>query len=103
VVASPALVRCDDCGAGLSLYAAASDGQVYALDPATGGVDWSVDLAQAQGLLATMFSSPTAAVSREADGEHRRVYFGSGFDGFQKGALYCIEDLRKLSDKLPPK
>ncbi len=95
VVASPELLRLDGspgCGCSVGLYVVASEGQVYCLDPATGEAEWTLDLGKGQKD-PTLFSSPAVAVSREADGEHRRVYFGSGFNFFRRGALYCVEDV----------
>jgi len=92
VVASPAMVRCSECGCAVNLYVAAADGQVYCLDPATGAQEWLLDVAKEQKLPAELFSSPTAVVSR--DGDRRRVYFGCGLNTFQRGVLYCVEDVR---------
>jgi outer membrane protein assembly factor BamB len=93
VVASPVLARCAECGCGLGLYVVASEGQVYCLDPATGAPLWApLDLAKGQKN-PTLFSSPAVVVSREADGDHRRLYFGSGFNFFQHGVLFSVEDV----------
>ena len=94
VVASPALVGCPECGCSVSLYVAAGDGQLYCLDPQTGAREWVLDVAKEQKQPAELFSTPSVVVSREADGDHRRVYIGSGFNYFQRGVLYCIEDVR---------
>jgi outer membrane protein assembly factor BamB len=94
VVASPAVVRCSECGCAVNLYVAAADGQVYCLDPATGAQEWLLDVAKEQKLPAELFSSPTAVVSRDAGGDRRRVYFGCGLNTFQRGVLYCVEDVR---------
>jgi outer membrane protein assembly factor BamB len=88
---SPEPVRCPEYGCSIGLYVVASEGQVYCLDPATGDAEWTVNVANGQKN-PTLFSSPTVVVSRQADGEHRRVFFGSGFNFFRRGALFCIED-----------
>jgi outer membrane protein assembly factor BamB len=95
VVASPVLLRMDGslgCGCSVGLYVVASEGQVYCLDPATGEAEWTLDVGKGQKK-PTLFSSPAVTISREADGEHRGVYFGSGFNFFRRGALYCVEDV----------
>ncbi len=95
VVASPALLHIDGSpgnGCSVGLYFVASEGQVYCLDPATGEAEWTLDVGKGQKN-PTLFSSPAVAVSRDVDGEHRRVYFGSGFNFFRRGALYCVEDV----------
>ena len=94
VTASPALVRCPECGRAEALYVVASEGQVYCLDPATGAEAWKMDVAKGQKA-PTLFSSPAVVTSREADGEHRRVYFGSGFNFFRRGVLFCVGDATK--------
>jgi outer membrane protein assembly factor BamB len=93
VVASPALARCTCCGAPVSLYVIASGGEVAALDPDTGERQWSFDVSKDNGGQDTaLFSSPTAIVSRDAHGDRRQVYFGSGLNGQKRGVLYCLED-----------
>jgi outer membrane protein assembly factor BamB len=94
VVASPALVQCPECGGAVNLYVVAAAGQVYCLDPTTGAQEWLLDVAKEQKLPAELFSSPTVVATREADGDHRRVYFGCGLNTFQRGVLYCVEDIR---------
>ena len=88
---SPEPVRCPVYGCSVGLYVVASEGQAACLDPATGEVEWMVDVGKGQKN-PTLFSSPTVVVSRDADGDHRFVYFGSGFNFFRRGALFCIED-----------
>jgi outer membrane protein assembly factor BamB len=92
VTASPVLVRCPECGCAEALYVVAGDGLAYRLDPATGAEAWKLDLGQGQKA-PEFFSSPTVVESREADGDHRRLYFGAGFNFFQRGGLYCVEDV----------
>src|SRR5207248_6197535 len=88
---SPEPVRCPEYGCSVGLYVVASEGQVYCLDPVTGEAEWTLNVATGQKN-PTLFSSPTVVVSRDADGDHRRVYFGSGFNFFRRGALFCIDD-----------
>ena len=93
-MASPTLLHIEgspSCGCSIGLYVVASEGQVYCLDPATGDAEWMLDVGKGQKK-PTLFSSPAVAVSREVDGEHRRVYFGSGFNFFRRGVLYCADD-----------
>ena len=88
---SPEPVRCPESACSVGLYVVASEGQVYCLDPATGEAEWTLNVANGQKN-PTLFSSPTVVVSRDADGDHRRMYFGSGFNFFRRGALFCVED-----------
>jgi outer membrane protein assembly factor BamB len=92
VVASPALV---EGSGGASLYVAATAGQLYRLDVAGGVIEWTFDVEKDTGMDAQLFSSPGVVVTQEAKGERRRVYFGSGLNGFKNGVLYCVEDLLK--------
>ena len=98
VVASPALVRCPECGSSEALYVVASDvdkeGVAYCLDPATGAELWRLDLGKGRKNPA-LFSAPTVVVRRDGDGEHRSIYFGSGFNFFRRGVLFCVEDATK--------
>ncbi len=88
VVASPALA---ETGGGPALYAAGSDGRVARLDPATGKVAWTFELATREQD-AVIFSSPAVATVAGGKGERRRIYFGCGLNTFRRGALYCLED-----------
>ncbi len=88
---SPEAVRCPVYGCSVGLYVVASEGRVCCLDPATGEAEWTLDVGRGQKN-PTLFSSPTVVVSRDAAGDHRRVYFGSGFNFFRRGALFCVED-----------
>ncbi len=92
VVASPALAGCPGCGGSASLYAAASAGMVHCLDPLTGECAWTFDLARDAGADAQAFSSPAVVVSHEEGRDRRRVFVGSGLNGFKRGTLYCLED-----------
>ena len=92
VTASPVLARCPECGCAEVLYVVAGEGRVYRLDPATGAEAWKLDLGKGQKA-PEFFSSPTLAEGREADGDHRWLYFGAGFNFFQRGGLYCVEDV----------
>ena len=96
VTASPALVRCPECGCAEALYVVASDvdtmGKAYCLDPATGAELWQIDLGQGRKSPA-LFSAPTVVVRRDGDVEHRSIYFGSGFNFFKHGVLFCVEDV----------
>ena len=92
VTASPVLVRCPECGCSEALYVVAGEGQVYRLDPATGAEAWKLDLGRGQKA-PEFYSSPTVVETRDADGDHRRLYFGAGFNFFQRGGLYCVEDV----------
>jgi outer membrane protein assembly factor BamB len=87
VVASPALAGTG--GGPAALYAAGSDGRVARLDPATGKVAWTLELADANQD-AVILSSP--AVTTSGKGERRRIYFGCGLNTFRRGVLYCLED-----------
>ena len=96
---SPEPVRCPEYSCSVGLYVVASEGQVYCLDPATGEAEWTLDVAQGQKN-PTLFSSPTVVVTRDADGDHRRMYFGSGFNFMRRGVLFCVEDVMERPEAI---
>ncbi len=91
-------MRCPECGCGEALYVVASDvdkeGMAYCLNPATGAELWRLDLGTGRKNPA-LFSAPTVVVSQDGDVEHRSIYFGSGFNFFRRGVLFCVEDVTK--------
>ncbi|HWG43059.1 MAG TPA: PQQ-binding-like beta-propeller repeat protein, partial [Gemmataceae bacterium] len=89
VLASPFLV---EGGSESSLYVAGSDGRVSRLNPDTGEIGWTFDVAKDSGQQATVFSSPIVSVRQSRKGESRLIYFGCGLNNFQRGVLYCLEE-----------
>jgi hypothetical protein len=64
---------------------------VARLDPATGKVAWTFELATPDQD-AVIFSSPAVMTAGSGKGERRRIYFGCGLNTFRRGVLYCLED-----------
>jgi outer membrane protein assembly factor BamB len=89
VLASPFLV---ESGNGSSLYVASSGGLVSRLNPETGEIDWTFDVAKDSGQKAVVFSSPIVSVREGRKGESRSIFFGCGLNDFQRGILYCLEE-----------
>jgi outer membrane protein assembly factor BamB len=89
VLASPFLV---ESGSGSSLYVAGSDGLLNRLDPETGKLTWTFDVAKDARQQATVFSSPLVIVREGRKGESRLIYFGCGLNSFAHGILYCLEE-----------
>jgi outer membrane protein assembly factor BamB len=94
VVTSPALVSCSHCGSSHQLYVAATTGQVSCIDPATGSVIWTYDVARHSGRTPQLFSSPRVLVQRQGSQARPLIYFGSGLGRLAdwQAALYCLED-----------
>jgi outer membrane protein assembly factor BamB len=80
-----------------AVYAVGAAGVVCCLDPASGAPQWSFDVAKHSNTRPELFSSPQVTVLRDAKGERRLLYFGTGLDNFQSkaAALYCCEDYPK--------
>jgi outer membrane protein assembly factor BamB len=76
------------------VYAAGSAGTLACLDPDTGAVYWTFDVGKQAQAEAQLFSSPTVTVTRDGDGERRRIYFGAGLNNYVSiaAAVYCFED-----------
>jgi outer membrane protein assembly factor BamB len=89
VLASPSLV---ESGSGSTLYVASSAGTVRRLDPQTGAVAWTFDVAQDTRQQATVFSSPLVVAREGRRGQTRLLYLGCGLNGFAQGMLYCLEE-----------
>ncbi len=89
IVASPALVG---DGAEQSLYVAGSEGLLRRLDPQTGEIDWTFDVAEDAKQPATVFSSPLVHVHRGGQDDSRLLWFGCGLSEFTHGILYCLEE-----------
>lgn len=89
ILASPYLVSAAD---GTGLYVAASDGLVCRLDPETGQVTWTFDVAKDADQRATLFSSPEVQVRTGGRNESRLIFFGCGLSDFTRGLLYCLEE-----------
>ncbi len=81
-----------ESGGGSSLYVAGSDGRVSRLDPDTGEIGWTFDVAKDSGQKAVVFSSPVVSVREGRKGESRLIFFGRGLNDFQRGILYCLEE-----------
>jgi outer membrane protein assembly factor BamB len=92
VLASPFLA---EGGRGSSLYTVSSDGLLNCLDPNTGAVGWTFDVAQDARQKAMVFSSPMVVVREGSKGESRLIYFGCGLNDFAGGILYCLEEQAK--------
>jgi outer membrane protein assembly factor BamB len=89
ILASPFLLS----GTGESeLYVAASDGPVSKLDPETGQIMWTFDVARDTEQRATVFSSPVVLARDRSKGESHLIYFGCGLSDFTRGVLYCLEE-----------
>jgi outer membrane protein assembly factor BamB len=89
IVASPALVGRRD---NQSLYVAGSDGRIRRLDPQTGKIDWTFDVAKDAEQPATVFSSPLVQERASRQGESRLLWVGCGLSEFTHGILYCLEE-----------
>ena len=93
VVESPTL-------AGGRLYVVASSeptcaNRVYCLSADTGEKQWTFDVAQHAGVRRVEpLSPPTVIVTRDASGEHRRIYFGAGLNTLTSKlpVLYCLDE-----------
>ncbi len=92
VLASPFLT---EGNSGAYLYVVSSDGLMNCLDPETGAIGWTFDVAQDARQRATVFSSPTVLVRGGQKGESRLIYFGCGLNNFTRGLLYCLEEPAK--------
>jgi outer membrane protein assembly factor BamB len=89
VLASPFLLS----GTGeAGLYVAAADGPVNRLDPATGQIVWTFDVARDADQRATLFSSPVVLPRKGSKGESHLICFGCGLSDFTRGVLYCLEE-----------
>jgi outer membrane protein assembly factor BamB len=93
VVTAPLLAPSLDGGIS-SVYAIGSEGRVCCLDPDTGKVEWTYDVARETQTKPELFSSPAVVVNRDAGGERRLLYFGAGLKNLVSTAavLYCFED-----------
>jgi outer membrane protein assembly factor BamB len=89
VVASPAL---GGGGEDKSLYVASSEGLLSRLDPQSGKIDWTFDVAEDAKQPATVFSSPMIRVRANRRDESRLLWFGCGLSEFTHGILYCLEE-----------
>jgi outer membrane protein assembly factor BamB len=89
IVASPALARCSRCGGSTSLYLATSTGLFSCLDPASGQVQWQLDLSKYS---AQILATPAVEVLPADSGERRRIYLGAGLNQGNTAVLYCLED-----------
>jgi outer membrane protein assembly factor BamB len=89
IVASPSLVG---QGEDKSLYVASSGGLMSRLDPRTGKIAWTFDVAKDAEQPATLFSSPLIQVREGRKGESRLIWFGCGLSEFTHGILYCVEE-----------
>lgn len=95
VVTSPALVGCSSCGDCTGVYAAASDGRVCCLNPDSGAVQWTFEVARDARQELRLFSSPRVVIQRDGQDERRQLFFGVGLGNPKKPAtamLYCLED-----------
>jgi outer membrane protein assembly factor BamB len=99
MVTAPALARAPGGAAVTAVYAAASGGRVYCLDPDGGTADWTLDVGEHVKGEPELLSSPAVAVSREAGGERRQLFFGAGLKSpvGESAVLYCHED--RLDDQ----
>jgi len=79
----------------LSVFVASIAGKVCCLNPATGEIVWSYDLAEQRPYIA---SSPQLVVTRNANGYRRQLYLGCGLGGGlrditnHRAVLLCLED-----------
>jgi outer membrane protein assembly factor BamB len=89
VVASPALTG---RGEEMRLYVATSEGLLRRLDPRSGGIEWTFDVAEDAQQPATVFSSPLLQARESRQGESRLLWFGCGLSEFTHGILYCLEE-----------
>jgi outer membrane protein assembly factor BamB len=89
VVASPALAG---RGANRGLYVAASDGLLNRLDPETGKIAWTFEVAKDAKQPAMLFSSPRVEVREGRQAESRLIWFGCGLGERTHGILYCLEE-----------
>jgi outer membrane protein assembly factor BamB len=89
ILASPYLVLATG---GAGVYVAASDGPVRRLDPETGEITWTFDVAKDADQRATLFSSPVVQVRAGGRNESRLIFFGCGLSDFTRGILYCLEE-----------
>lgn len=89
IVASPTLIgRRENMG----LYVASSEGLVSRLDPRTGKIEWTFDVARDSQQPATVFSSPRIQVRAGRHRDSRWIWFGCGLSDFTRGILYCLEE-----------
>jgi outer membrane protein assembly factor BamB len=89
IVSSPVLARCRCQACSTSLYVAASTGLFSCLDPASGQVQWQLDLSKYS---AQILATPVVEVLPDGLGERRRIYLGAGLNMGNTAVLYCLED-----------
>ena len=80
-------------GDGSHLLAITTEGKVCCLDTKTGAIAWTFDVAMDTGQPQMLFSSPLVLNRRQAAGEVREIYFGSGSAIFAQDAPQ-LEELR---------
>jgi hypothetical protein len=90
VVAGPTLDHNSPSGHTGSVFVVATGGRVAALDPYTGKAQWAWHELEKPGTHTS--SAAQVAVTQEAGGERRRVYFVASLNDLTIPALYCLED-----------
>lgn len=95
VITAPVLARCPGYEATAHVFAVATGGKVACLNPQTGDVYWTYNLAANRPLLS---SAPRVVVSRTPDGDYRDLIFGGGPYDMQSGppVLYCVRDVVRV-------
>ncbi|HXG09894.1 MAG TPA: PQQ-binding-like beta-propeller repeat protein, partial [Gemmataceae bacterium] len=95
VAAAPALARSPQHDGRPGLYIAASRGTIYCLDPDTGAVRWTFDVAEHSQAQPLLLSSPIVVTDPTGSGPRRRIYFGAELVNpllESTPAVYCLEE-----------
>jgi outer membrane protein assembly factor BamB len=83
----------------ISVFALAAAGKVCCLQPHSGDIAWTYDLAKQNAYLST---SPALVVTRTKTDARRQLYFGAGLGGGTRDlaanvpVFYCLEDAVKV-------
>ena len=77
-----------------AVYAIASGGAVCCLNPASGHLNWKMNIGSSSQGTPQLVSSPTLTIDRTEQGERHRIYFGAWFNDplSSAAAVYCLED-----------